>query len=44
MLDVFELSDPILNRGFLMETQDEMVGGFAKWPDNTPGRDLKILI
>ena len=37
MLGLYELTDSSCNRGYLLETQDEVVGGFAKWPDNSPG-------
>lgn len=30
------------NKFFLMETQDTLIGGFAKCPDNTPGMDFVI--
>jgi len=37
MLDVFKFTDSGANYTFLMETQDQIVGGFSKWPDHTPG-------
>ena len=37
------MTNPIFNRSFLMETQDSIVGGFSKWPQNTPGMYLKGL-
>lgn len=37
LLDCYALSNAAANRDFLMTTQDRIVGGFAKWPDNGPG-------
>ena len=37
------MTNPIFNRSFLMETQDSIVGGFSKWPQNTPGMYVKGL-
>ena len=37
------MTNPIFNRSFLMETQDSIVGGFSKWPQNTPGMYIKVL-
>ena len=37
LLDMFELTDKTFNRGFMLETQSGITGGFAKWPDHTPG-------
>lgn len=36
LLDIFELTDKTFNRGFMLETQSNITGGFAKWPDHTP--------
>ncbi|ELU05408.1 hypothetical protein CAPTEDRAFT_124709 [Capitella teleta] len=36
LLGVFNYSNNLFNRGFLEETEDSVVGGFAKWPDNSP--------
>ncbi|XP_048734920.1 geranylgeranyl transferase type-1 subunit beta-like isoform X2 [Ostrea edulis] len=36
LIDAYHLSDAQCNRGFLMETQDAITGGFSKWPDHTP--------
>lgn len=35
MLNVFHLTDFMANREFVMSTEDSVVGGFSKWPDNT---------
>jgi len=37
MLDAFKFVDCAANHLFLMDTQDQIVGGFSKWPDHTPG-------
>ena len=37
MLDAFKFVDCAANHSFLMDTQDQIVGGFSKWPDHTPG-------
>jgi len=37
MLDSFQFVDCAANHAFLMDTQDQIVGGFSKWPDHTPG-------
>jgi len=37
MLDAFKFIDSDANHSFLMDTQDQIVGGFSKWPDHTPG-------
>ena len=39
MLGIYEFTDFHCNHSFLMETQDPMIGGFAKWPGTTPGKD-----
>ncbi|KOC69770.1 Geranylgeranyl transferase type-1 subunit beta [Habropoda laboriosa] len=36
MLDISKLSDPDENRAFLLETQDSILGGFAKFADYFP--------
>ena len=36
LLGIYDLSDARLNRCYLMQTQDPLVGGFAKWPGNSP--------
>jgi hypothetical protein len=36
---MFELTDKTFNRGFMLETQSGITGGFAKWPDHTPDRE-----
>ncbi|CAC5412231.1 PGTB1 [Mytilus coruscus] len=36
LLDMFELTDKGFNRGYMLETQNSITGGFAKWPDHTP--------
>ncbi|XP_013385112.1 geranylgeranyl transferase type-1 subunit beta [Lingula anatina] len=36
LLDIYSMVDKACNRGFILETQDNIVGGFAKWPDHTP--------
>ncbi|XP_061172532.1 geranylgeranyl transferase type-1 subunit beta-like [Saccostrea echinata] len=36
LIDTYQLSNVECNRGFLMETQDAITGGFSKWPDHTP--------
>ena len=41
LLGVYDMTNSTYNRAYLMETQDEMIGGFAKWPENNPGRQLK---
>lgn len=35
MLNAFELTDYAANRSYILETQDKVVGGFAKWPHST---------
>ncbi|CAD6999316.1 geranylgeranyl transferase type-1 subunit beta [Ceratitis capitata] len=35
ILGAFELTDYEENRAYLMETQDNIVGGFSKWPQST---------
>jgi len=37
MLDAFKFTDSTANHSFLMDTQDQIVGGFSKWPDHTSG-------
>ena len=37
------MTNPIFNRSFIMETQDSIVGGFSKWPQNTPGMYYRNL-
>lgn len=36
--DTYHLINSEFNRGFLMETQGSITGGFSKWPDHTPGK------
>ncbi|XP_074649953.1 geranylgeranyl transferase type-1 subunit beta-like [Tubulanus polymorphus] len=36
LLGMFEMTNYEFNRSFVLETQDEVIGGFSKWPDNTP--------
>lgn len=36
LLDILHLSDPDTNHYYLLDTQDPITGGFAKWPDSTP--------
>lgn len=36
MLNSFELIDFEMNKNFIMSTQDDVVGGFAKWPQVHP--------
>jgi len=36
ILSVYELTDMNSNREFILETQDAITGGFAKWPGHTP--------
>ena len=38
LLDAYDLVDFACNRGFILSTQDDTVGGFAKWMDYHPGR------
>ena len=38
MLHAFKFIDCDANHSFLMDTQDQIVGGFSKWPDHTPGK------
>ena len=38
MLDAFKFVEYGANHSFLMDTQDQIVGGFSKWPDHTPGQ------
>lgn len=35
ILNAFELTDYPANRSYILETQDNVVGGFAKWPHST---------
>lgn len=35
ILKAFELTDYAANRSYILETQDNIVGGFAKWPHST---------
>ena len=35
ILNAFELTDYAANRSYILETQDNVVGGFAKWPHST---------
>ncbi|XP_075152131.1 geranylgeranyl transferase type-1 subunit beta [Haematobia irritans] len=35
ILNAFELTDYPANRSYILETQDNIVGGFAKWPHST---------
>ncbi len=42
-MDMFHMTDSVCNRSYLMDTQDRIIGGFAKWPDNTPGRHIQYL-
>lgn len=44
LLGVFNYSNNLFNRGFLEETEDSVVGGFAKWPDNSPGLLLILAL
>ena len=37
LLNSFELTDPLANREYLIETQSAVTGGFSKWPGNHPG-------
>lgn len=37
MLGIYHMIDYNCNRTFLMETQDEVTGGLAKWPSLRPG-------
>jgi len=43
LLNVFNLTNAEFNRGFLMETQNSVTGGFSKWPDHTPGKNYSSL-
>lgn len=36
LLDAFELTNFRQNRAYILETQEPIVGGFAKWPQNLP--------
>nr|XP_022333798.1 geranylgeranyl transferase type-1 subunit beta-like isoform X1 [Crassostrea virginica] len=36
LIDIYHLTNFECNRGFLMETQGSITGGFSKWPDHTP--------
>lgn len=36
LIDTYHLINSEFNRGFLMETQGSITGGFSKWPDHTP--------
>ncbi|ESP05433.1 hypothetical protein LOTGIDRAFT_103205 [Lottia gigantea] len=36
ILEIFELSDAEFNRGYILETQSDITGGFAKWPQTSP--------
>ncbi|XP_030557075.1 geranylgeranyl transferase type-1 subunit beta isoform X1 [Drosophila novamexicana] len=36
ILNGFELTDYAQNREYILSTQDELIGGFAKWPKSTP--------
>lgn len=35
ILNAFDLTDYAANRSYILETQDNVVGGFAKWPHST---------
>lgn len=35
ILNAFDLTDYAANRSYILETQDNIVGGFAKWPHST---------
>lgn len=35
ILNAFEMTDYAANRSYILETQDNIVGGFAKWPHST---------
>ncbi|XP_064621057.1 geranylgeranyl transferase type-1 subunit beta-like [Lineus longissimus] len=36
LLGLFEMTNFEFNRSFVLETQDDVIGGFAKWPENSP--------
>ncbi|CAM9419958.1 geranylgeranyl transferase type-1 subunit beta [Lampetra fluviatilis] len=36
LLDIFQFTDFEKNRRYILSTQDNLVGGFAKWPDSHP--------
>ncbi|XP_046354801.1 geranylgeranyl transferase type-1 subunit beta-like [Haliotis cracherodii] len=36
LLDTFELSSFEFNRSYILQTQSNVTGGFAKWPESTP--------
>ncbi|KRG03379.1 geranylgeranyl transferase type-1 subunit beta [Drosophila mojavensis] len=36
ILNSFELTDYAQNREYIMSTQNNLIGGFAKWPKSTP--------
>ncbi len=46
ILSIYSMTNPTFNRSFILETQDDVVGGFSKWPQNTPGemRNLRVLL
>lgn len=44
LLDVFQYTNFDKNRTFILSTQDGLVGGFAKWPECSPGTWLDCNI
>ena len=38
LLGGFSLVDKMWNRSYVLSTQGEYTGGFAKWPDSEPGK------
>ncbi|XP_041365891.1 geranylgeranyl transferase type-1 subunit beta-like isoform X2 [Gigantopelta aegis] len=36
LLDMFDKTDARFNRSYILETQSDITGGFAKWPQNSP--------
>ena len=36
LLGIAHLSNKEFNRGYVLQTQDDIVGGFSKWPDASP--------
>ncbi|XP_050401015.1 geranylgeranyl transferase type-1 subunit beta [Patella vulgata] len=36
LLDIFELADADFNRSYILQTQSDITGGFAKWPQTSP--------
>ena len=41
---MFDKTDAYFNRSYILETQSDITGGFAKWPQNSPGMNIKYYI